>query len=86
VADEEYMEQQPVVDHGMVDPGPPTDTDLTGTVVVPTFTVVSESKCSASASTHDPRASLYVTKRTTAGTPYVPADRMVELPATRKFP
>jgi len=42
VADEEHMEQQPVVDRGMVDPGPPTDTDLTRTAAAPTSTVVSE--------------------------------------------
>ncbi len=36
------MEQQPVVDRGVVDPGPPTDTDLTGTAAAPTSTVVSE--------------------------------------------
>ncbi len=36
------MGQQPVVDRGMVDPGPPTDTDLTGTAAAPTSTVVSE--------------------------------------------
>jgi len=42
VAAEGHMEQQPVVDRGMVDPGPPTDTDLTGTAAAPTSTIVSE--------------------------------------------
>jgi len=36
------MEQQLVVDRGMVDPRPPIDTNLTGTAPMPTSTVVSE--------------------------------------------
>jgi len=34
------MEQQPIVDRGVVDPGPPTDTDLTGTAAAPISTVL----------------------------------------------
>ncbi len=36
------MEQQTVVDRGVVDPGLPANTDLTGTAAAPTSTVVSE--------------------------------------------